>query len=102
MGGSLVLVWILTSWRASGIADRNMSNQLQATRAAVEDVLGQRTLSVQRLAAGLAGVPAYYSRFEGAVEQRSLSTLLDQAEVLRAHAEILAAQRETDARRQAA
>lgn len=83
VAGSLVLVWILTSWRASGIADRNMANQLQATRAAVEDVLAQRTLSVQRLAAGLAGVPAYYSRFEGAVEQRSLSTLLDQAEEFR-------------------
>jgi serine/threonine-protein kinase len=83
VAGSLILVWILTSWRASGIADRNMAAQLQATRAAVEDVLTQRTASMQRLAAGLAGVPAYYSRFEGAVEQRSLSTLLDQAEEFR-------------------
>lgn len=83
VAGSLVLVWILTSWRASRIADRNMAAQLQSTRAAVEDVLAQRTLSVQRLAAGLAGVPAYYSRFEGAVEQQALSTLLDQAEEFR-------------------
>jgi len=83
VAGSLILVWILTSWRARGIADRTLSNQLQATRAAVEDVLRQRTHSIQRLAAGLAGVPAYYSRFEGAVEQQSLSTLLDQAEEFR-------------------
>ncbi len=83
VAGSLILVWILTSWRASGIADRNLAAQLEATRAAVEDVLSQRTLSLQRVAAGLAGVPAYYSRFEGAVEQRALSTLLDQAEEFR-------------------
>ncbi|MCC6318103.1 MAG: protein kinase [Gemmatimonadaceae bacterium] len=80
VAGALGLVFLLTVTRARAVAERSLARELNTTRAAIEDALGQRTMSVQRLAAGLAAVPTYYSRYEAALARRDLASLLDQAE----------------------
>ena len=83
VAGALGLVFMLTATRARTVADRSLGLELNPTRIAIEDALGQRVSSVQRLAAGLTAVPAYYSRFEAALTKRDLSSFLDQAEEYR-------------------
>lgn len=83
VGSTLTLVWWLTSLRAGRVAEAGLTQEINAARTAIDDALDRRREATQRAAATLASVPSYFSRFEGALERRDLSTLLDQAEEYR-------------------
>ena len=83
VAGALGLVFVLTASRTRRVAERSLALELNTTRGAIEDALQQRTASVLRLAAGLAAVPTYFSRFEAALTRRDLPSFLDQAEEYR-------------------
>lgn len=80
---ALGVVFALTVTRARRVAERTMELELSATRSAVDDALRQRTMSMQSLAAGLVALPAYYARFEAALQRADGATLLDQADEFR-------------------
>lgn len=80
---ALGLVFALTVTRARAVAERTMDLELQTTRSSLDDALKQRSMSIERLAQGLVGVPAYYSRFEAALQRADGATMLDQADEFR-------------------
>jgi serine/threonine-protein kinase len=83
VAAALGVVFALTVTRARRVAERAIELELSTTRSAVDDALSQRTVAMQRLAAGLVAVPTYFSRFEAALQRGDQATLLDQADEFR-------------------
>src|SRR5512134_3381885 len=80
---ALALALVVTGRRASRTADATLERALGATRTAVEDALDARSVALERVAVGLAGVPTYVTRITEALRVGDRAELLDQADEFR-------------------
>ncbi len=80
---ALLIALVVTGRRASKAADANLRQGLEATRTAIDDALAARSASLERVAMGLAGVPAYVARVNEAIRNGQRAELLDQADEFR-------------------
>jgi serine/threonine-protein kinase len=76
-------VFVFIDRGADRAADESIRRALDATQTAVGDALASRSRALQRVAAGLAQVPAYVARIDEAIRAEDRAALLDQVDEFR-------------------